>query len=235
MPSETSLLFQNLHHVLQKLEQAEHALAEAPRRIKLAERRIAECEQQIEQQKTKIRERRRAADESNLRLRTQETDIQKLQGVLNQASSNKEYDIVRGQIATSVSRREATEDLAIQALEEVDGATAELETLQQLLATRKADLAQAQAQAAEEQPGLQAAVDECRAELAEIDKHMPSSESRIVLVRLRSAHGASACAAVDDEGFCSACNNKVTTQDGVRINMGEFICCRACGRILYMC
>jgi len=233
MPSDTSVLFQNLQQVLQKLADAEEALAEAPRAIAIGEKRVARCEQSIDDQKETIRNTQKSADEFNLELKTREAEIQKLGIVLNQASSNKEYDSVKGQIARASEAKSQLEDKVLEAFESIDSAKAELEKLQDALAHSQSELKEIIAQAAEEEPGLKAAVAECRNELAEIQKNMPSQESIVVFKRLHGAHGPSACAEVDPDGFCSACDNKVTTQDGVRINMGEFICCRACGRILY--
>lgn len=235
MPSETSLLFQSLHQVLQRLEEAEQALNAAPKRIAHFGKRIAAAEAAIEAQKTRIQQRRKSADELNLRLRSQEADIQKLDGQLNQATSNKEYDIVKGQIANAVRKRGEIEDQALQELEFVDADQQQLRDLESQLRDLNRELDEIRQQAAEDEPGLQAAVDECLAELAEMDRQMPSAESRTVLARLRPVFGASSCAQLDDEGFCAACYNKVTTQDRVRINLGEFVCCRACGRILYVC
>jgi predicted nucleic acid-binding Zn-ribbon protein len=233
MPSDTSVLFHNLHQVLKKLADAQDALSEAPRRIALGERQVARCSQNIEEQKSQILELQKSADELNLQLKTKEGEIQKLKTVLNQAASNREYDIVKGQIAAASEAKGQLEEDALLALEKIDAARIDLQKLEDVLENRKAELTAIIAEAAVEEPGLRAAVEQHESELAEIQKNLPSSEALVVLDRLRGAHGASACAEVDDEGFCSACDNKVTTQDGVRINMGEFICCRACGRILY--
>ena len=78
MPSDTSVLFQNLHQVLQKLEEAEQALGEAPRAISVGEKRVSRCEQDIADQKQKIRDLQKTADDLNLELKTREAEIQKL-------------------------------------------------------------------------------------------------------------------------------------------------------------
>jgi uncharacterized protein len=235
MPSDTSVLFQNLQQVLQKLADAEEALAEAPRCTSLCRKRIAEREQEIDAYKLGIREQKKSADALNLKLTTKEAEIQKLQGVLNQATSNKEYDIVKGQIATAGGIIGKLEDQALQILEDVDSAKLKLIELERELTERQAELERTIAQAAEDAPGLKASVDQCESRLKAMEKDIPSSDSLIVLRRLRTAHGPGACAAIDEDGFCSACNNKVTTQDGVRVNMGDVVYCRACGRILYHC
>ena len=50
--------------------------------------------------------------------------------------------------------------------------------------------------------------------------------------RLVKNHGADALAVLENKS-CSACYTKLSPQDVVNVNMGKFVFCRACGRLLY--
>ncbi len=50
--------------------------------------------------------------------------------------------------------------------------------------------------------------------------------------RLVKNHGADALAVLESRS-CSACFTKLSPQDVVNVNVGKFVFCRACGRLLY--
>jgi septal ring factor EnvC (AmiA/AmiB activator) len=104
MASEMSVALGNLHRLLQQLAEAEAALADGPRAVTLAEKQVVQAEQAIEEQKQTIKANRKAADDLNLKLKTKEAELAKLTGQLNTASSNKEYDIFKGQIEAAKER-----------------------------------------------------------------------------------------------------------------------------------
>jgi predicted nucleic acid-binding Zn-ribbon protein len=213
MGTDASAALKALHSLLQQLARAEAGLSEGPRRIALAEKQIAQTEQQIEKQKQAIRDARKSADEHNLRLKSKEAEMLKLQGQLNTASSNKEYDIIKGQISAATASRGDIEEQGLMALEAVDAANAALRGFESdLQARRKALQMQQQISVAEE--------------------IIPASD-RENWKRLRAAHGAGCIAAVEDE-FCTSCDQKAIAQDLVRIRTGVIVFCRGCGRVLYL-
>lgn len=232
MASELSLGLSELHQRLQELESAEGRLAEGPRRIRLAQKQVAAAELATEQQKEEITRMRKAADGYGLQLKTRESELLKLEGLLNQAKSNKEYEIVKGQIAAAQKARESLEGEALEAMEQVDAAQARLKELKQTLESTQADLKKLEASVAAERPGLEESVAAVQGKIAEAEKIIPGGDHTVTWKRIRGAHGAAALSQID-EGFCSFCSSRVTTQDLVRINTGEFLLCRECGRVLY--
>ena len=224
MASEMSVALSNLHRLLQQLAEAEAALADGPRAVALAEKQVTQAEQAIEEQKQTIKANRKAADDLNLKLKTKEAELGKLTGQLNSASSNKEYDIFKGQIEGAKKDRGEIEETALGAMEEIDAAQAKLKQLEIELQARKKTAQTAKA-------NFEASKPEVDAQIAAAEKVIPG-EGKAAWDRLRKAHGASALAVMED-GFCEACSTKVTNQDMVRIRMSDFMGCRGCGRILY--
>lgn len=232
MASDLSIALHKLHGLLAQLEDAERSVSHGPRRIATAEKQVQAARDAVEQQKLEIKARRKAADECNLRLRTREAELLKLQGMLNQASSNKEYDIVRTQIATATNEKSQLEDLALSAMDLSDTSQQQLKSLEASLKQleTQSDRIRTEIKAAE--PDLQKEVSALQAQVAAAEQLIPWGDKSALYLRLRAAHGRSALAAVE-ELCCSACNNRITTQDFVRINTGNLICCRECGRIVY--
>ena len=231
MASEMSVALSNLHRLLQQLAEAEAALADGPRAVALAEKQVTQAEQSIEEQKQTIKANRKAADDLNLKLKTKEAELAKLTGQLNTASSNKEYDIVKGQIEAAKRDRGEIEETALGAMEEIDAAQAKLKQLEAELLSRKKIAQTAKANFEAAKPDVDARIEAIKSQIAESEKVIPG-EGKAGWDRLRKAHGASALAVMED-GFCEACSTKVTNQDMVRIRMSDFMGCRGCGRILY--
>ena len=231
MASVTSAGLKVLHGLLHQLAEAEAGLLEGPRRVAVADRQVAAGEQQVDQQKQAIKDARRTADEANLRLRSKESDILKLEGQLNTASSNKEYDIIKGQIVAAKKDRGEIEETGLLGLEAVDEAQRRLKEIEAELQKRRQ---QAQAVKSEYEvlkPKLQAGIESLQQQISEAEKVIPGSE-RATWKRLRLAHAATAMAPLEDD-FCSACSTRITSQDMVRIRTGVFVYCRDCGRALY--
>ena len=116
MASDLSNALRQLHELLMQLDKAEAAFADGPRSIAAAEKQVQQLEQQIEDQKAKIKQTRKSSDELSLRLKTKEAELKKLEGQLNVATSNKEFDIFKSQIASVGSEREEFEAAAFAAM-----------------------------------------------------------------------------------------------------------------------
>ena len=233
MTADTSQAFQRLHQLLKQLDEADQAIALGPKRISLAEKKVAAAEQAYADQKEQLKLFRKEADQRSLTLKSRDAEMQKLNIRLNEASSNKEYDLIQAQIASRKLEDAALEDEILGMLSRVDEANAEL----QRLTAEVADLKKKQVETAEQvksrEPGLRSESERLNTEIREAEGVIPGGEPRQNYLRLRSAQGASAMARLED-GYCSECNTGVTPQDTVRMNMGEFVLCRACGRILYI-
>jgi predicted nucleic acid-binding Zn-ribbon protein len=231
MASEMSLALSSLHVLLRQLAEAEAALAEGPRAVTIAEKQVAQAEQAIEQQKQTIKASRKTADELNLKLKTKETELTKFEGQLNTASSNKEYEITRGQITAAKTSRVQMEETAFAAMEEIDTAQSRLKELEAELVIRKKAVADAKASFDARKPELESRTSTLLDQIKDAEKVIPG-DGKAMYVRLRKAHGSDALSVMED-GFCSVCSTKVTNQDMVRIRMSDFMFCRDCGRILY--
>jgi len=233
MAVETSQALQQLHHLLQQLEDAESLLSHGPKRIAASKKKIAAAEQLCAEQKEQIQALRKSSDQKNLSLKSNEAEILKLTGRLNEASSNKEYDIIQGQVGAQRGKNESLEDEILTLLTEVDEAATELASAEESvkeLTQRHQDI---EAEVQEREPGIREDIARLTGEITEAESAFPPGESRGDYQRLRASIGAGALSEVQD-AFCLACNTKVIAQDCVRLKIGEIVGCRECGRILYM-
>lgn len=232
MGAETIQAFAHLHDLLKQLNDAEQLLDHGPKRVAVAHRKIQAAEEACAKQKEVIKQLRLKADQSQMNLKTREAEVAKLNLRLNEASSNKEYEIIQTQIASEKAEDARLEDEILSLLDDVDSATSELERLQQELADQQAKTKDIEAEVASREPGLREDVERLNGEIKEAEVIIKGGDSVTTYRRLRAAQGPSALSAVED-GYCVECNNGVTPQDAVRLNLGEFVLCRSCGRILY--
>ena len=233
MASDLSIALSQLHALLLQLAEAEAAFSEGPGSVMVAEKQVAQMEQQIEDQKAKIKQTRKTADELNLKLKTKESELRKYEGQLNTATSNKEFDIVKGQIANVRTEQSDIENAAFEALEAIDATQVALKILETELKNRRQAAATIKAEVAAGSPALEAPIENIKAQIEVAEKVIPPGEGLSAYRRLRIANGPGALAGIEDD-FCEGCNCKVTNQDLVRIRTGEFMRCRECNRGLYV-
>ncbi len=233
MASDLSIALSQLHGLLVQLAEAEAAFADGPRSITVSEKQVTLAEQKIEEQKATIKQTRKVADDLNLKLKTKEAELKKLQGQLNAATSNKEFDIFKNQIASAGSERAALENTAFEAMEEIDAAQATLKGQEVELKNLRQKVQTLRAEVDANRPGLEKTLEELKSQIAVAEKIIPSGEGLSAYRRLRIANGAGALAGIEDD-FCEGCNCRVTNQDLVRIRTGEFLRCRECNRGLYV-
>ena len=232
MSAGTPQAFAHLHDLLKQLQDAQQLLDHGPMRISLSEKKIEAAEKECAAQKEVIKQLRKSADQSAMNLKSQEAQVAKLSGRLNEASSNKEYEIIQGQMSSEKVKGANLEDEVLELLSKVDDATAELKAkesqLEELIKKKVEITATVQAN----EPGLKADVERLLAAISEAESVIPAGFPRDTYKRLRESQGASAMSRVEDT-YCEECNTQAISQDVVQMNMGKFTLCRACGRILY--
>lgn len=232
MAVDTSLALQQLHQLLQQLEDAETLLARGPRRIAAAKKKIAMAEEVCSSQKEQIKTIRRMADQKSLTLKEREAEILKQSQRLNEANSNKEYDIIQSQLQSIRADKDALEDEILSLLTKVDEAGGALAVAEDEVSRLTEHCRQIEADVKANEPSIRQDVERLNAAIDEAESAVPAGESRSAYLRLRSSMNSAALSEVQD-AFCMACNTKVIAQDCVRVKMGEFVTCRQCGRILY--
>lgn len=232
MTAANTHTFAGLHKLLEQLEYAEKLLALGPRRIAVAEQKVAVAQAACDAQKEEIQRLKKAADQVSLNLKTSEAEVVKHKLRLNDATSNKEYQIIQGQIGAATAASETLEDQVLSMLGEVDEAADELKKLEAVVAELQQKTDDVRADVASREPGLKVDIERLNEEVAEAESIIPPGVPSSTYKRLRGSMGAAAMARVEDT-YCSECNTAVTSQDRVRINMNEFVLCRECGRIHY--
>jgi uncharacterized protein len=220
-----------LHQVHLDLDACRKQLDNGPRRIAAHEKLVVRKQAEIDAQKAQITELQKSADQKHLQFRTNEQHVEDTKAKLNQAKSNKEFDIFKGQIAADEKANAGLEDEYLELLEQVDTEKARLTELTGELKDAEASAAKIKSEFAELEPQVKTQAGELENELLEAEKCIPTKLKELYR-RLVGAHGPSSLAPLDANA-CSECFVELSPQNIVEVRTAKLVLCKSCGRILY--
>jgi predicted nucleic acid-binding Zn-ribbon protein len=222
----------DLHRLLLARQEVQEQIDRGPRQLKVRQQSALQKQTDLEAQKQKHKTLRMNADQKSLQLKSNEAKIGDLRAKLNQAQSNREFDIIRVQIEADTVANSVLEDEILDSLEKVDAAHLAIKKLEEEVAQAKADETRVAAEITAALPGFQS-------RQAELDEAISVAESRLPAEiqapyrRLVQAYGAAALAHVDGN-TCTSCYVSLPPQMVVQVRTGQALFCKTCGRLLYM-
>jgi len=224
-------LLQKLHRIHRQVSDISGQIARCPRQIQAGENLIREgintrATAQEAHKKAVI-----ACDAKQLQLQSREDKIRDLEAKLKTAASNREFSLLKEQIAADKQANEVLSDEILEGLEYIDelsqavtNAVAELERLEGEQAERVVEIEGRQAD-------LEAELGRVKANLTETEKDIPAGAMDDYR-RITEARGEDALAPVDEES-CGGCYQILTTQLIDRLRMSLLIRCPNCNAFLY--
>ncbi len=221
-----------LHQLLLALQEVQEQIDRGPRQLKVRQQTVAQKQADLEAQKQKHKMLRMTADQKSLQLKSNEAKIGDLRVKLNQAQSNREFDIIRAQMEADTVANSVLEDEILDSLEKVDGAQIAIKKLEEEIVHAKAEETRVAAEIAAAMPGHESRQAELNAAIASAETRLPE-EIRIPYRRLVQAYGAAALAHVDGT-TCTSCYVSLPPQMVMQVRSGQTMFCKTCGRLLYM-
>ena len=221
-----------LHELHLALREVEQELELGPRQIAVRRQAFEKKQEELESRRQKLKQSKMSADQKNLQLKTNENKIAELRAKLNAVTSNKEYDILRGQIDADTMANSVLEDEIIEALEAVDRTQVELKAFEQEVANAEAEMKKVIQAIEQKVPGLQEQSAALKTQVKDAEKFLPAEVGEYYR-RLVTVHGADALASVINKS-CSNCYLTLTQQMIVELRSGKLLFCKSCGRLLYL-
>jgi predicted nucleic acid-binding Zn-ribbon protein len=221
-----------LHELHLELREAQSGLDFGPKQIAARQQAFAKKQAELEAKRQKLKQAKMTADQKNLQLKTNETKIAELRAKQNTVTSNREYDILRGQIDADTMAKSVLEDEILESLEAVDRTQVEVKQFEQEVAAAEKELQAFIAEVNRQAPGYKAKADALHAQVVEAEKFLPDDVAGTYR-RLVQVHGADALASVENKS-CSNCFLTLTTQMLVELKSGKLLFCKSCGRLLYL-
>ncbi|WP_437205828.1 zinc ribbon domain-containing protein [Planctomicrobium sp. SH664] len=223
--------YRALHELYNQLKEVQDQLTRGPRQIKIRQGRVTEAEAQLAEREQELKDARTTTDRKNLDLRSKESHLNDLQGKLNTASSNREYDIIRGQIEADKAAKAVLEDEILEWLDRVDAGQKAVAAAKQRIKDLEADARSFANEFEVKAATLHKQEASLRQKIAIAEQIIPN-ELKEQYRRLVDAYGADSMASVQ-KGVCNFCYVSLTPQSRVQIGLGRLLFCPSCGRLLY--
>ena len=173
-----------------------------------------------------------ASDEKQLQLKHREAKLVDVQAKLNMAQSNKEYQLLKDQMAADKQANSVLADEILEALEKIDQLQAAVKTAEANLAKTKDELAKVRKRVSDQQQGLESELARVRGELDAAEEHL-EGDFKDNYLRLSHSMGEDSLAPVEGE-CCGGCSQTLTVQMLNLLKLDKPVFCISCGRLLYL-
>jgi predicted nucleic acid-binding Zn-ribbon protein len=231
MPRLTESL-RTLHRIHRQHSDLRDRLARGPRQIHIAEASVKKSEADLAQAKDAFKQSKMASDEKQLQLRQREAKLVDLQAKLNMAQSNKEYQLLKDQMAADKQANSVLADEILEALEKLDHLQAAVKTAEANLGKTKDELAKVRHRVNDQQQGLESELARVSAELKAAEDEL-DGDFKANYQRLSKSMGEDALAPVEGE-CCGGCSQVLTPQTLNALRLDKPLFCQSCGRFLYL-
>lgn len=222
----------NLHELHRQLKEVRDQLAKGPRLVRVKVQLVEQKQSELDGGKQEQKSLKMLSDQKSLQLKSLEVKLNDLQGKLNQAASNREYEILSGQISADTVAKSVLEDEILETFDKIEAAGKRIKELEAQLVQLKKDEAQMREKIAAAEPGLNDRRQKLEVAVASAEEFLPA-EPKLQYRRLVQAHGADAMAEVTGN-TCSSCYVSLPAQTVVALRTGEILFCKTCGKLMYV-
>lgn len=221
-----------LHRIHLQISELQDRLQRGPKQIRAAESNVKKCETDLVAAKDVFRSVKMSSDEKQLQLKQREAKLLDLQGKLNSANSNKEYQLLKDQIAADKQASSVLADEILESLERLDQLQLNIKTADENLGKTRDEEKKVRDRVGSQQELLEGDLGRYHGELKDAEALLNGDFMENYL-RLSKTMGADALAPVEGE-TCGGCYQTLTAHiiDQLRLNKPVF--CKVCGRLLYL-
>lgn len=224
-------LLQRLHRIYRQRNDIQGQIDRCPRQIAAGETQVQKCRQAVTDAVDAIKRTKYAADQKQKQLKEREDRLDNLQGKLNAASSNREYDLLKEQIAADKQANSVLSDEILELLERIDQLEIDRVARESEVVDRVAEHETMVKTVGERLESLKGDLERVEAERVEAEALVPAGAKQ-EYDRLVAARGEEALAPVDGD-TCGGCYQMLTTQVINRIRLSQLVRCPACNAFLY--
>ena len=221
-----------LHRIHRQLADLRDRLERGPKQVKASEANVKKCEGELAQAKDAFKAAKLAGDEKQLQLKSREAKLADLTAKLNMAQSNKEYQLLKDQIAADKQANSVLADEILEALEKQDQLQAAIKIAEQNLTKTKDDMAKVRQRVGDQQQGLETELGRVTGELKAAEDLL-HGDFKDNYLRLSRTLGADALAPTEGDS-CGGCSQTFTTQTLNLLKLDKPVFCKSCGRMLYL-
>ena len=223
--------FRTLHRILKQKTDLESRLKRGPQQVSASQNRVNHCQDELSEAKKKVQAARMAADEKQLQLKSREARVEDLNGRLNTAATNKEYQAIKEQIAADEQANAVLADETFEMLEKIDELNDAVSQVEASLKTCQDEFADVSSRVEELQKKLESELERVLEEMKLTENELPGDVKSDYL-RMVKTRGESSFAEVEN-GTCGNCYQTLTPQLLDQLTMKKTVFCSGCGSVLY--
>jgi predicted nucleic acid-binding Zn-ribbon protein len=225
-------VLRTLHRIHKQLADLKDRRDRGPRQIRAGAAGIKQREDVLNELRETLKTMRKNIDQKQLQMKSNEQKIKDLDTKLNAAASNREYQILKDQIAADKMANSVLEDEIIEMMEQVDIFQPKIAEAEDVLKTTQEKVAAGRNTFEAQAGSILEDIVRLEAELKQREAELPEG-IRETYRRLVGKKGEDALAEVVD-GACGGCCQQVplNVQANIRLSQPSF--CRTCGRLLYI-
>ena len=231
-PNVSVEVLRTIHRIQRQLADLKERLDRGPRQRRAADSNVKHREELLSQVQAEVKAMRVAANQKQLQLKAGEDKVKDLKRKLNAAESNREYQVLRDQIAGDEMTNSVLADEILEALEQIDAFQPKVAEAQQGLQAARDKVAAVGSEIGTQEPLLRGDLERLEAELKQQEAALPP-EIIDVYRRMVRQLGEEALAPIEGE-FCGGCNHQVPVNLLAEVMMLHPAFCKACGRLLYL-
>ena len=229
--SISASVLQTLHRIHRQKSDLTGQLERGPKQIQAAKMKIEAAKKVLEDIREKQKNLRMDADRRQLQLREREARIATLEGKMNAAKENREYQMFKEQIAADKQANNVLSDEILELLEQVDVIHAQIEPATARIKAAEAEALDVEKRVKERMVSVEADLKRVSAELAQVETQL-SGDFKSDYDRLVSLKGEDGIAETEGN-CCGGCYQMLTPQLLDRLANHASVVCPTCGRLLY--
>ena len=182
MPSPTVSLdvLRTLHRIHKQLTDLKDRRDRGPRQIRAGEAGIKQREDEVNKLREELKTMRKNIDQKQLQMKSNEQKIKDLDTKLNMAASNREYQILKDQIAADKMANSVLEDEIIEMMEQVDAFQLKIAEAEGVLKTTQEKVAAGRKTVEAQAASIQADIVRLEAELKQCEGGIAGGDPRNV-------------------------------------------------------
>lgn len=231
MTNPVSVL-REIHRLRRHVKNLQDEIDRLPVRLRAQKQKVTRQEEQLHEAQELLKKLKVATHEKEVTLKAAQAQIAKYEQQRNTTTTRKEYDALNAEIASTKTNCQRIEDQILEAMLKADEQAGKLPEVDKQLKQAKQEVAQFEVTAQERKTSLAAQLDQAQKELKEVEASL-AADVRAQYERLVSARNEDAMSVVEGR-TCVACYTEITAQSYNNLMMGQFVMCKACGRILYL-
>jgi predicted nucleic acid-binding Zn-ribbon protein len=227
-----AVILREIHRLSRHAKELEREIERSPRLLKAQQTKVARQEETLREAQESLKHLKVAIHDKEVTLRGKNQEITKHERQLNEATSKKEYDALKAEIASERNACRKLEDDILNDMALSEERAAQLPELERAVQRAKDEVAQFDT-------ANQARAADLKKELSQVSQNLQDIEATLppdiqpTYQRLVTARGEDALAPVQNR-TCTACYTEITAQNYNELVQAQFVLCKNCGRILYL-